>query len=162
MTQYPLLFTFKELVSGNGFLAGVLVHGRGLLVNEGEGGWWLYGVVPGGMAETGDTAAEAHARFRQGSKSVLFDVAAEAASYEDFANEVLRCLDTCDDEEQRRWTAAVEAIRAGAPVEDTFTSLPRQPADGPTGVQVVRLDAEQQTFGASDNVMDQYALPEAA
>ena len=52
MTHYPLLFGFRDLVAGNGFVAGVNLNGRALLADEGDG-FVMYGVNPGGIAAGG-------------------------------------------------------------------------------------------------------------
>src|SRR3954454_24948486 len=77
MTNYPLLFGRRELVEGNGFIAGVALHGRLLLTEEG-GESWVEGVNPGGIAARGDSPGEALAEFRSEYRVVLFDIAAQA------------------------------------------------------------------------------------
>lgn len=42
MTRYPLLFGFRDLIAGNGFVAGVAINGRALLVDE-DDGFWIFG-----------------------------------------------------------------------------------------------------------------------
>ena len=74
---YPITFTFRDDVNGVGFLARVTACGRALIVNEGDG-WWLYGVEPGGMAASGETASDAHIRFRRAFTKILFDIAGDA------------------------------------------------------------------------------------
>ena len=92
MTRYPLLLGFRDLVAGNGYIADIaLSNGRALLVDEGDG-FWMYGVNPGGMAAGGASLGEAQAEFRTAYKSVLFDIAAEAESFEAFKAEVERFL----------------------------------------------------------------------
>ena len=63
MPQYPLLFGYRDLVMGNGFMAGVTTEGRALLVDE-DGGAWMYGVNPGGVAAGGHDHGAAAAAFR--------------------------------------------------------------------------------------------------
>src|SRR4030095_8176644 len=122
---YPVLFSLHEVVSGNGFLAGVFVQGRGSMVQEPEDGWWLYGVEPGGLAESGESPREAHLNFAEEFKKVLFDIASDAPSFEKFKNEVERMLCQVNEPEARRWENAVAAIRAGKSIEDPFiASLP--------------------------------------
>ena len=89
MTCYPLIFTYRDAVSGNGFLAGVTVTGRALITRE-DGKWWMYGVRPAGIAETGNTPNETFLSFRQRYSAVLFDIAAEAETFEAFKEEVER------------------------------------------------------------------------
>jgi hypothetical protein len=162
MKAYPLLFTFKELVSGNGFLAGVSLGGRGLMVHEGdEDGWWFYGVEPGSAAEGGATPQEAHLRFREAFKAVLLDIASEVDAFDSFEAEVRRCLGTKDEAEEARWLAAVVTLREADEAESPFDDLPRRPAETkPAGLEVVQLSVD--TLRPSENEMDQFALVAAA
>jgi hypothetical protein len=83
-TTYPLVFSFRDAVSGNGFVAHVAVCGRVLLTDEGDGDIWMFGVQPGGVAGGGCNRSEAFREFKKSYLSVFFDIAAEAASFEDF------------------------------------------------------------------------------
>lgn len=74
MEYYPLLFTFRDKVSGNGFLANVVAHGRSLASQE-KDGWWIYGVEPGDLAAGGTTFAKAQCEFRKAFTTILFDIA---------------------------------------------------------------------------------------
>jgi len=47
------MFTFQDVVSGNGFLSGVTMSGRALMCKRDDGNWWVYGIHPGGMAHFG-------------------------------------------------------------------------------------------------------------
>ena len=78
--HYPILFTFIDKVSGNGFLAKVTVHGRALAADEGDG-WWMYGVEPGDLAEGGASFAEAQAKFRMTFSAILFDTHYQGLTY---------------------------------------------------------------------------------
>src|SRR5262245_11297759 len=111
MTRYPLLFGFRDLVAGNGYVAGVgITNGRALLVDEGDG-FWMYGVNPGGVAAGGKSLGEAQAEFRTAYKSVLFDLAAEARSFEAFKAEVERFVQETNNPTLAEWDAVRE--RAG-------------------------------------------------
>ncbi len=46
MPDYPVMFTVRDTVSGNGFLAGITLTGRALMTREADGKWWVYGVRP--------------------------------------------------------------------------------------------------------------------
>jgi len=156
MALHPLMFTFRDAISGNGFLAGVTLSGRALMVYDDEG-WWLNGVRPGGLAETGETPQETHLRFRNTYKAVLFDIAEEFGDFDGFKREVERFFYEPDDEEERRWTEAVQAARSGkVEPEPPFASLPKEPPESrPSQVSVERLDASKR-FTPSDNIPDLY------
>lgn len=163
MSYHPLLFTFGDTIAGNGFLAGVKLSGRAVMVEEERGKWWMYGVYPGAIAEVGETPKEAYLRFRNTYKAALFDIAEQATDFEGFKNEVERFLYEVDQEEESHWTAAVQAVRSGAmTVGPPFSELPRErPEDHPPSAIVEKLDATKQ-FTPSDNIQDTYALPAAA
>lgn len=155
MRQLPILFTFTDKVAGNGFVAKVIAHGRALASEE-EGGWWLYGVQPGGIAAGGATLAEAQVEFRKDFTAVLFDIADEAkdpASFEagvrDFFGQTNQ--PTADD-----WQTAVSWVRhalqsAAGEAEANPAGLPVRSAEAaPRGVEVKVLVMPT----PNDNVLD--------
>ena len=157
MLSYPLMFTFRDAVSGNGFLAGVTLSGRALMVHEDEA-WWIYGVRPGALADTGQTPQEAFLRFRNTYKTVLFDIAAESEDFDGFKRETERFYHEPDNEEERRWMEAFQDLRSGkVQPEAPFSSLPMAaPETRPTQIAVERLDAATTRFTATDNIPDLY------
>jgi hypothetical protein len=158
MPNYPLMFTFRDAISGNGFLAGITVSGRALMVHE-DDDWWIYGVRPGAIAESGQTPQEAFLRFRNTYKTVLFDMAEEFTSFDSLKNEVERFYHEPDKEEERRWTEAFQDLRSGkTQPEAPFSSLPQEaPETRPTQITVERLDGSGMIFAASDNIPDLYS-----
>jgi len=165
MAKYPLVFTFSDVVSGNGFLAGVAISGSALMLQE-DGAWWLYGVQPGAIAESGETPRDAHAQFRSLYRAYLFDTAESAASFDAFSGEVNRFFNTVDSETEISWNQAIEDISSGRVVpEPPFAARPREPAGHRRNlnVRVERLDtATSQAFSLQQNILDHYALAEAA
>jgi len=163
MPHYPLMFTFRDAISGNGFLAGVTLSGRALMVNE-DNAWWIYGVRPGAIAETGQTPQEAFLKFKNTYKAVLFDMAEESKDFDSLKIEIERFYHEPDDEEERRWMKAFQDIRSGnMQPEEPFASLPHEaPETRPTQVSVERLDKKEARFSASDNVPDIFTIPKAA
>jgi len=158
MPAYPLMFTFRDAVSGNGFLAGVTLSGRALMVHE-DDTWWLYGVRPGAIAETGQTPQETFLRFRNTYKMVLFDFAEESADFEAYKKEVERFYYEPDAEEERRWMEAFQDLRSGkAQPEAPFSSLPMEsPETRPTQIAVECLTAIGTRFTPTDNVPDLFS-----
>lgn len=75
MKAYPLLFSYRDPVIGNGYVAGVEMRGRALLTAEDDEGWWVEGVSPGGFASGGATRQEALSSFRTTYQHVLVDIA---------------------------------------------------------------------------------------
>jgi len=163
MNNYPLIFAFRDAVSGNGYLSGVTATGRALMAHE-DGQWWMYGVCPGGIAESGSTMQEAYLRFRNTYKNALFDMAEEAKSFPGFKELVRNFFNDKHEEEEENWQSALRELRSGKSDPATpFSELPRWKAESnPPEISVTRLDAASQTFVASQNHGDLYALAEAA
>lgn len=165
MPDYPIMFTLRDAVSGNGFLAGVTITGRALMTREADEKWWVYGVRPGAIAENGSTPEEAFLRFRNRYKSVLFDIAETSLNYEAFREAVDGFYFQDDAEEEARWQAAFAVIRSGefVPEDEFFGKLPKErPETRPTQIQVAHLDAQARRYTPTDNVPDYFALPAAA
>jgi hypothetical protein len=164
MNSYPLMFTFRDAVSGNGFLAGVTLSGRALMVQEETHGWCIYGVRPAAIAETGTTPQEAYLRFRNRYKEVLFDISGESKDFESFRQETERFYYEPDAVEEQRWEDAFQALRNGTvvPREPFVCALPKEnPESRPSQIAIARLD-EVKRFQASDNVSDTYVMAAAA
>jgi hypothetical protein len=159
MTNYPVMFTFRDAVSGNGFLSGVTLGGRALIVHEPDDqNWWIYGVRPAPIAESGKTPLEAFANFRNAYKNVLFDYAEGAATFEAFKQNVERFYAEPDNDEENRWNEALQSIRAGnVPIESPFTELPKEsPENRPTFISVLPMH-EIKRYTATDNIPDNLA-----
>ena len=164
MREYPVLFTTRELVAGNGFLAGVSACGRVLLVQEDSGSWWLHGVEPGAIAEGGASPLEADLQFITGLRNILYDMAAKTASFEEFEAAVRTFFHEVDEEDEALWKEALQRLRAGAPVEDAYVAaLKRVPVSEATcKVEIQRLDAKPQTLSVSLNPRTDFAIPQLA
>jgi len=162
LTSYPLIFSFRDAVAGEGFLACVTISGRARMVKE-DGKWWVYGVAPGALAENGSEPLAAHAAFRDAYRKVLYDLAADAETFEGF-KELVEGFCRPDDAEQALWFEAAEAIRSGKVTpEPPFSELPRVNADArKCTVMVERLDQPQRIFSTKDNELDEYAITVAA
>jgi hypothetical protein len=162
MPDYPVMFTVRDTVSGNGFLAGVTLSGRALMVYE-DDKWWVYGVRPGAIAGSGKTPQEAFHDFRERYKMLLFDYATEVEDFGSFKKDVESFYGQPDTEEEARWTAAFQAIRDGnIVVEAPFTDLPKEnPQKRPTGISIIPLH-EVKRFSATDNIPDSYTFAAAA
>lgn len=163
MAHYPLMVTFRDVVSGNGFLAGVTLYGKALAVKEDDGKWWMYGVRPAAIAEWADTPQDAFSKFKARYKAVLFDFAEEVPDFAAFELRVKNFYSDPDFVEEERWTAALEAIRKGKTVvEPPFSDLPREaPETRPCSISVTWLN-EVQRYTPSDNIADTFMLPKAA
>jgi len=134
MTAYPLLFGRRELVEGDGFIAAVDLHGRALLTEEEDGTFWVEGVNPGGFSASGGSRSEALAAFCQEFRVVLFDIAVDARSFEEFKAEVEKFFRETSQIALKDWENAVREVRAGKLEADW---LVQRPADSPLAVDVV-------------------------
>lgn len=151
VTHYPLLFEYKDLIAGNGFLAGVAVAGRALLRKDDEG-FCMYGIQPGGICASGDSRKEAAAEFRSVYRAALYDMAAEAPDFDSFRREVQCFFEDQDRVLAETWATAVAAVRQGD-VESDW--LGKRPADSPRNVEVVRI-----AVGVEDDVDSPAKPPE--
>jgi hypothetical protein len=139
MNVFPLIYGFRELVAGAGFVAGVTVDGCALLKKE-EDGWWLYGVQPGGIAERGDTEYEAYLRFKQSFREVLADSAALYESFDAFKEDLEKLAAQVNGARATEWNATRQAVRNGElKPEGTLADLPRVTADVHVGIRVIQL-----------------------
>jgi hypothetical protein len=141
---YPLLFTYRDRVFGNGFVAEVVALNGRVLCVEDDGECWFYGVNPGGMAASGATPDEAHAAFRVTFRNVLADFAAAAPTFDEFRREVERFFSESNEPTEREWTTAVGAVRAG---QVTAEGIPHKPAESPRSITVLT----KHVFTARDN-----------
>jgi hypothetical protein len=166
LKEHPIMITLQDAISGNGFLAGITISGRALMRLEEGGEWWMYGVRPAAIAESGATVEEAFLHFRNRYKETLLDIAQEATDFETFKTEVERFFneEDADNEDARSWEAALNAIRnENLAPPDAFAKLKREsPENKPSQVSVERLDRKDKHFMPSDNVNDRYSLARAA
>jgi hypothetical protein len=162
MTEFPLLFTSRELVAGNGFVAVVEARGRALLVHESNEEWWLYGVEPGGIGEGGKTPNEANLLFVASLRNILLEIADVAPSFDAFNSAIQSVFHEVDRTDEARWKAARAAILGGAALDDPFIgTLKREPEEKPCVVSVVGIDAPGNA-SPGFNAEAAFALPAAA
>jgi predicted RNase H-like HicB family nuclease len=160
LNEHPIMITLRDMISGSGFLAGITLSGRTLMREEDDGKWWMYGVRPAGIAESGTTIEEAFANFRNRYKEVLIDIAQESKDFDSFKAEIERFFYEPDPEDERLWERALMAVRLGqmSPPEP-FSNLPREtPETKPSQITIERLDGVGRRFMPSDNVTDTRAL----
>jgi len=159
INHHPLIFTLQDAISGNGFLAGITLVGRALMQQDDESKWWLYGVCPGSLAESGDSPQDAFMRFRNRYREVLIDIAQEQPTFKEFKAEVERFFHEVDEQDARRWEDALIAIRSGnLGLPEPFSGLPRErPEQKPCAVTVEELSREGKDFLPSHNVVDTFS-----
>lgn len=159
LKDHPILITLQDTISGDGFLARITVSGRTLMRQEQDGKWWMYGVRPAAIAESGATIDEAFLRFKQAHTYVLLDMVQESKTFDDFRAEVERFFNEGDVDEEA-WEDALKAVRDGhtSPPE-AFSKLPRQSPDSrPARIEVQRLDGKITPFTVQDNATITYSI----
>jgi len=109
---YPLVFSFRDLIAGNGYVAAVAMDGRVVLAEEEDEDVWMFGVQPGGIAGGDRQKKLACAEFKKSYRSVLFDLAAEALSFAEFKLKVTAFFDQVNDPNFADWERALEEVRA--------------------------------------------------
>ena len=136
MARYPILFGLRDVVQGEGYIAGVEVQGRALMHEERDGYVWIEGVNPGGFTGTGHSPTEALEDFRKAYTAILYDIALEAGSFREFQREVEALFANAGELPQREWKEAVQDVRAGRVRADW---LGQRAAETPLGIQVAEL-----------------------
>jgi hypothetical protein len=107
---YPIVFAYPEVISGKGFMARVEIQGHALLVDT-PGDVWFYSVRPGVFAGGGADYSTAGREFKKSYLSILFDIAAEASSFEKFEKEVRAFFDTVNEPNLADWKVALADVR---------------------------------------------------
>ena len=156
---HPLVFTLQDVVTGCGFLAGIVVTGKAVMEHE-DGSWWMYGVCPGGVAGSGATPNEAFADFRNRYKEALFDLAEECTSFLVFRNAVTGFFEAEDLQEKTRWDESLEILRRNEDsVSDLFKKFPRKrPGDYEVGIRIDRLETRPKAeLKPANNIQDSLA-----
>ena len=155
---WPLVFTHRGTILGNGFLAEVQLRGRLLATPEVEG-VWLYGVNPGALSVGAGTLEQANSELRETLTRLFIDFAQEANGFDAFKATVERFFKETDKETEADWDQAVASVREGrVPVP---SGLPRQDANGERYVSVTLKPIEELT--PKDNpLVQQEANPEFA
>jgi hypothetical protein len=120
--------------------------------------WWMYGVFPATLSECGKTPNECFLRYMEELKTVLYDFAAAADSYEQFETELAAFLNQHSPDEDL-WLVAQRKLRdSGAkPQEDFLQSLPKESPDKRRPqFRITRLDKPIENrpvqFTPADNV----------
>ena len=101
----PLLLDFRYRVKWLDHL--VLIRHRGkALAERSPDGWWIYGVIPGAVADCGTNLRLAIRNFGRRIESVLVDYAGEAKDFDSFRSEAKQFLASCDADTWSEWEAA--------------------------------------------------------
>lgn len=95
--------------------------------------WWMYGVRPAAIAESGETIEEAFSRFRNSYKEVLFDLAQQIIRFDDFKTAVEQFFYETDEdgEDERLWEEALRVRATNCTPPEPFAKLPREAPEMP-------------------------------
>lgn len=110
---WPLVFSYRGLVSGSGFSAIVDAVCRVLAEEQDSGGIWMNGAEPGGFASGGDDIDSAHVALSKMFRDILIDAAEEADSFDAFRGEMNRFFEDIDRGVNKAWIKAWEDNRKG-------------------------------------------------
>ena len=129
MKNYPLLFTYRDVVQGKGFTSQVAGHGFVLLSIEPDEGFWMYGVIPGAIAAFGATPDEAHTSFRIAYREIINQIAEESSDFADFRSKAETFFTETNTPNRADWDEALALVRAN---NVTVEGLEKKPADSPS------------------------------
>jgi hypothetical protein len=155
---HPLVFTLQDVVTGCGFLAGIVVTGKAVMEHE-DGKWWMYGVCPGSVAGSGATPNEAFIDFRNRYKETLFDIAEECEGFLQF-HATVKDFYAEDQQESARWDEALDILRKNEQcVTEPFKSMPRKkPDEYELSIQIIRLEKlSKSELKPTSNIQDSLA-----
>ena len=153
MTRYPILFGYRDLVVGNGFVASVHVSGRAL-IEEDNDGVWMIGINPGGFEAQGASHPLAAAAFREEYRIVLYDIASSTTDFATFQTMLQEFLQDAQPALIADWDQAVEAVRRNE--VDPKGLRPRDSSNFKPSIRAVLLKSTNAK--AEDNPFDE---PEA-
>ena len=137
----PFIFTYRDKVIVHGMIAEVVIRGRLLATLEAkedgsDGDVWIYGVQPGDLSAGGEHFGEAHADFRQSFTTVLYDIADDSLSKEDFRTSVESFFSQVNKPLAEAWREAVDVGRTAGRAFALKKKVPIGSADTPPRLQI--------------------------
>lgn len=112
MKLYPLVFSFRDIIAGNGYVAVVSMDGRVVLSEEDDQDFWMFGVQPGGIAGGEKQREAAFTEFKKTYLSVLFDIAAEVTSFEEFKERTTAFFAEVNEPNAADWERSLMDVRS--------------------------------------------------
>ena len=139
--QYPVLFTYRDVVIGTGFVAHVEASGQFLIEDKGtDEDVWIYGVNPGGLAAKGPSQKEATEEFRASYRTVLIDMAEVSVDFDAFKNQVEIFYQSTCEATEKDWQEAVTRVRNGEIDSDW---LMKKPAEHECNIKVTCIASDR-------------------
>lgn len=118
MIRYPIVFTYRELIVGNGFVATVESTGRCLMEDFGDSDVWVSGVHPSGFSAGADNQQSASEAFQREHRVALLDMAHDAPDFDSFQTMVRDFHAQKSEIGELEWWEAVHQVRAGKITSD--------------------------------------------
>ena len=109
---WPLIFSYRGTILGQGFLADINLQGR-VLANPESAGVWVYGVNPGAIAVSAPTLDATNIELRNTLTRLFIDFAREAGTFEEFKVAVERFVAESDPISENEWQTARAAVKEG-------------------------------------------------
>lgn len=142
MNIYPIIFGPQGgLVAGKGFIARVSIKGRCLFEETDEDFCSVLGVNPGAVASDGPSLSEAHHAFLERIRLIVFEIAEESESFEDFESQVNSFVVETNRPNEALWRDAVKRVRSG---EVDLEGVRREDADGEYWAKVELVASEDE------------------
>lgn len=132
---WPLIFSYRGTILGQGFVVDVSLQGRVLATPESEG-VWVYGVNPGAIAVSAPTLADTNVKLRNTLTRLFIDFAVEASTFESFKAAVERFVAESDPVSEDQWQTARAEVKAGRVTGPG--DLPREVSDAKYSVTVTQ------------------------
>ena len=118
MTRYPIVYTYREVIVGNGYVAAVETTGRCLMEDFGNEDVWVTGVRPSGFSAGADNQQSASEAFQREHRVALLDVVHDAPDFDSFQAMVHDFHAQKSEVGEMEWWEAVHQVRAGTITSD--------------------------------------------
>ena len=147
---WPLIFSYRGTILGQGFVAEINLQGR-VLASPESAGVWVYGVNPGAIAVSAPTLADTNVELRNTLTRLFIDFAQEAGTFDKFKRTVERFVEESDPASEDEWRTARAAVKEGRVTGPS--DLPKETSDTPYTVQVTQKPIKDVT--PQDNLLVQ-------
>ena len=159
---FPLFYTFREIIVGKGFIAGVSIRGRATATLEQEEGvpvWEFNGVEPGSFSELGATLNASYFAFKEVLRQILLDLATSSKNYEQFQRRVQGLVDQVNRPEEKDWIQAREAVRRGD-LGSPLSEMEREENEDRATLKVTPMYEQQQATAPNLNPLSEASYSE--
>lgn len=151
---FPLTMTYSLPAVGKGYVAGITIKARLLMIAETGEEVWVYGVNPGGICAFAPTQDAAQTRFIDRFNSVVTDLAESADNFQQFKTELTEAF-TTNMEYEKLWLEARKQVQAGS---SDIPGMPREVGKIEPAITVEELVLNKTVGASSYNVMKEFKL----